>query len=344
MKLNPFGLGEYDGETMAGRSHAKFNPFGEEDSSSDDTSSSSEESAFDFGMIPTFFLNLKMNEFKWIDVFTGPSKKPPQYERLRYYCFHCPDGDEYETVQKVYNHWWTSHSGLETKESFRYFASESAECYFCGERVSFMNVRQHQADFHTLQIPIVLVSQLNIYECAICDYVGNERVAHFQSNHNHFVKTQVLQPFKLTNDALNRILGISVHKRLKCMQCDQIYDTGSEMRNHFNKDHQRVVLLKSVEVEDRRIIDHVICGECGHESKDHEYLGHLAEHFFGKCDSSITDKRDVEEIQAKLNDSNEAYFKSKAVFSNGLVMEKFNLIGTEFDDHDKYEKYMEKYF
>lgn len=217
-------------------------------------------------------------------------------------------------------------------------------------------MKKHQDSLHTLNIPIVLISQTNPYECAICDYVGNDRIEHFETAHGDIMQNDVFNPLKVSDETLNDLLKVVTHKRLKCTKCNTICDTGMEMQKHSIKEHESSATIFE-DFVDYQSID-IICGECNEEIMPINYMMHLMAHYSAfkclECDFAVENVKELsahsDEYHGSMKSTGfttisgmDGYFCTKLVFSNGLVMEKYNLIGTKMDDSQTYVSCMKEF-
>lgn len=281
-----------------------------------------------------------------------------------FYCLYCTKYEPFGSVQLVNNHWWTKHS-TESPKPFRFFVSEMMKCFYCHETNSAMNIKQHHHDFHSDDIPLVAIAGDNQFQCAFCEYVGIELIEHFRATHSDVIGTPAFNPTKLSDDAMSDLLKIDIHKQFQCKWCELVFDTGIQIRKHILDKHtfcptpQQTNWIQPVS-SDTKNINH-ICGGCNQEITSDKCFVHLATHlskyeclgarcaFTGESMKEMlnhnkkvhgTNRSASNRVTKIIDQSAEIYFKTKIIFGNGLVLEKFNLMDTEFDDSASYSDFI----
>lgn len=226
-----------------------------------------------------------------------------------------------------------------------------------------ITIKQHHHDFHSDGIPMVAIAADNQFECGICKYVGNELIKHFKSIHLDVIQSPAFNPTKLSDKTMSNLLKIDIHTRRKCKLCELIFDTEKLLQQHVSDKHtgnsqsaNRIHLLSS----DIKNFNY-ICGGCNQQITPNEYLDHLATHLSKyeclatNCAFSVESLKEMVDhnrrvhgangpdsyLVAKIIDQSAGiFFKTKTIFRNGLVLEKFNLMDTKFDDSRNYSNFI----
>lgn len=294
--------------------------------------------------------------------FADPPSKQSQIKRLKFYCSHCTNYEPFETAQHVNNHWWTKHSMQSPQKPFRFFVSEMLKCFYCHETNAAINIKQHHRDFHSDDIVMVAIAAENQFECGMCKYVGIEMIKHFESIHSDVILTPAFNPAKISDESMSDLLKINIHQRFKCKLCQLIFDTGSLIRQHYHEKHSGTLQQEhciQLSVDMKNI--NYICGGCNQELTSTDYLDHLATHLSkyeclgANCAFSVENLKEMlhhnkhvhgtkgpgsDRVAKIIDQSAEIYFKTKIIFDNGLVLEKFNLMDTKFDDSANYSQFI----
>lgn len=238
-------------------------------------------------------------------------------------------------------------------------------CFYCHEINSAINIKQHHHDFHSDGIPMVAIADNNQFECAICKYVGIDLMRHFESIHSDVILSPALNPTKLSDETMSELLKIDIHIRFKCKSCDLIFETGSLIRLHFLEKHTGTPQqTNSIQLSSDMTNINYICGGCNQEITPDKYFEHLATHstkyecLGANCSFKVeslkemlhhnkqvhvTNGSDSNRVAKIIDQSAEIYFKTKTIFGNGLVLEKFNLMNTQFDDSAVYSNFINRF-
>lgn len=236
------------------------------------------------------------------------------------------------------------------------------KCFYCHEMNPAIHIKQHHHDFHSDDIPMVTIAADNQFECGICKYVGIELINHFKSIHSDVILTPAFNPTKLSDETMSDLLKIDIHQKFKCKLSELIFNNGNLLPQHFLDKHAEFS-AKEISIQlsnDMKNINY-ICGGCNQEITLDDYKDHLAMHLSryeclsANCSFSVENLKVMlvhniqvhgtngprsERVAKIIDQSAEIYFKTKMIFSNGLVLEKFNLMDTQFDDSANYSNFI----
>lgn len=192
-------------------------------------------------------------------------------------------------------------------------------------------------------------------KCAICEYVGDGLATHFKSKHELTVQINNLDPISLTNEMLNKLTGINVHRKRQCGICNELFETDTDIKAHHEKEHEPLE-LNSQKVFDKDSL-YVITGCCQSKLNSHELLDHFANHKFSvlcsKCHFETSQLYEFISHQVTQHDLTKnadflykrflfnRFWRSKLSFGNGLVLNKCNTVKTEFDDSKAFHDLIE---
>lgn len=195
-----------------------------------------------------------------------------------YHCAICHDAGQssslaFGSVSDVHAHWIQHHSNPPMVMPFHFYAVELVSCFYCNFISSFHEVKRHQSKKHEKQ-PLVITSVLDKEKCALCDYIGPDLAQHTKIQHELVLRSNTLNPTRFTDDLLNNLLAIDVHKKHKCGYCANFYETIGEIKSHVIGAHKRPIKYDTF--FDGHSVK-VFTGCCGTVVDLHEFLNHLAD-------------------------------------------------------------------
>lgn len=135
-----------------------------------------------------------------------------------------------------------------------------------------------------------------------------------------------------------------------------VFEWKDAFREHHAEEHPKSEMMyhRFYDTESIRLI-----GDCCQSQVDpNSFFDHLAHHKYAlKCDECTFDSSDPFDFmnhQSQCHDAADIvssmyrkfmhtrYWRSELIFGNGLVLNKFNTQGTEFDYSNKFEKFVEQ--
>lgn len=288
---------------------------------------------------------------------------------VKYRCVHCHDVkhwiETFNALKDVYAHWLSAHTDLAALKPFQYYVIENVSCHHCSTPGTHYELVKHHKNSHP-SLQFAIVSQINRQQCALCPYSGDHIIAHFQTMHKFILKTLSARhlrcidvPFRLSNAQVDAHLNQQLHKKQKCGNCNAIFDTDRELRDHHSKNHntQKLTIKEFYD----SINYHLICNCCKLKIDRYLYLNHI-EHCATsfschKCTFHTNDmvKLVQHDRQAHMyrntfiyrcmqykNRLKRDYLKTRVIFGNGLVLTKQNLLLTKYDDSKQFDVFIDK--
>lgn len=274
---------------------------------------------------------------------------------MTFVCFHCTNSknssDFYtDDIELIYGHWLSAHTDLPKAKPFQFYVTQLVACHFCDVLGTFSEVVEHQKTVHPND-GLIIANQSNRKNCSLCNHVGNLN-AHFEVAHNNILSNETSNPFRVTNEILKEILSIDIHQKCQCGHCATIFETVDELEHHHSMEHSELA-IDSKQIHDEKKAD-LQCGECNLKVNQDEYFRHLEDHSFQfKCSECEFRTKILTELTAhneRVHRNNvvivrseeftqhltDVHCKSKMIFSNGLVLTNFNLMGTKYDKSSEF--------
>lgn len=226
-------------------------------------------------------------------------------------------------------------------------------CYYCRYYGGYSSMKHHLNDKHSDE-QFVVVDRKNRAQCAICHQIEktdfHNLVEHFQSEHSSLLQSFIVNPISWSDDTMNEYREIKVHKKIRCNNCSDLFDTENQMHVHHADSHGRLQLDGPGQEVFTNNIDYLICF-CGQSNiNPNVYFDHVRPHFdqYNKCSVCLRRSTNFNELVSHLKSAHSYELSSKAidackemairdfrrvkfVFGNGLVATPQNLIGTEFN-------------
>lgn len=233
-------------------------------------------------------------------------------------------------------------------------ADENCACFYCEKVDTYQQVRKHQQLLHRNR-SIVIVTPSDRTKCAFCEYSDGNWIDHFETTHKILLQIDAFNPISLTDDILNGLLSIDIHQKRQCGRCNDTFETEHQLEYHTTFRHADEV-ISSIAFHDSGDM-FLICDICNVNIDFEMYLNHLEEHSYDfdclKCDFRCGDLIDLtfhDRHSHRVNSLNfhclqfaerlkRHYFNTKAIFGNGLILNKHNLLNTRFDDYKQF-RYM----
>lgn len=209
---------------------------------------------------------------------------------------------------------------------------------------------QHHEDKHAGQQYAIFHGD-NRDKCGMCQSTSEDLTNHFKINHDAESVPMIFNPVKCSEKSVIELLKIDMKKKYQCRKCRKIFASKNEIVVHFSSAHhgEKVESKEVPDQDHQNIPDHCICGDC-RKKVDYAYLSsHFWKHTYNfQCFNCPYESQDMsnlichemcehnsntadshrESFKRKLKNS---YFDSDMVFSNGLTIKTYNVLGTRFD-------------
>lgn len=299
-------------------------------------------------------LKLKISKIMQVEAEKFPQSQEFTRQNLRYdryivfYCSHCMGVDKctYTDLHAVHQHWIAKHKKLSIE--FRFEIAELMACFTCKTISTFQGLKNHEhSEFAVYDL-------LNRYKCGICKFIGNELVNHFQMEHE--LLANVSNPFQIKGDVLEELLKVRFEKQLQCHHCNKVCATEIDMKKHHSDKHSGKDFL--YEDFNGMPAPRLISGCCKMELAMNGLFEHFENHSridCTKCASMSLNlfklaKHDVNEHSVEKDPLLHLqclirmfYYQTNVIFGNGLIIAKYNLIGTKFDDCRQLDDFIMKF-
>lgn len=249
---------------------------------------------------------------------------------LLYYCGYCSDSNHsistfYSDVDDVYDHWSSTHAKYQNPMPFRFTVAPLVWCRYCDIISTYAGMKKHQAEQHSMK-PFVIKNLIDRTKCGLCHTqcgADNALDTHFHKDHQVVFKANLFNPIALDGNTLNKLVNLKGHLKRKCKHCSKVFEVKSDFYRYHNEKHASLKAETDKYLDNKSI--HLIAGCCEAKLDPAKLFEHFKEH-------NIPSK-----IRLKT-----FYWETKAVFGNGLVLNKHNLIGTIHDDSEGFENFIRK--
>lgn len=160
---------------------------------------------------------------------------------MTFSCVHCSDSDRANessngTIQDVYGHWLSGHTDLKNVKPFWFYVSCHLACFYCDAVCNYQEMVKHHKNNHSDET-FAIVKQPERKKCGLCQYGGDEMVAHFATEHDELLQSTLFNPARLSVGLLGKLFAIDIHKKRQCGRCDIILETQHEMEIHQSSEH-----------------------------------------------------------------------------------------------------------
>lgn len=302
---------------------------------------------------------LAKRDFKWLDTSEEVAMHENTFDKhMLYFCAFCEDSSGKKLkasseIDDIYKHWKHEHSHNDFK-SFKYLVAELVACYYCNTIATFQELKDHVEEKHPNKTFVAIKAFRSTKECALCEFGGEDLVKHTKREHALAMQSNVFNPVPLNALNLWKLHRICIYQKYKCKYCDLVFDTRSEYRDHHTDEHLALELNyeKFFDTESVRLIG----GCCGKPVDLRSFFDHLAnfKHEI-QCEECQFEATDAFEFVCHQVNSHQAakgvksmyeqflrlrYWRSEMIFGNGLALNKFNTIKTEFDYTDRFETFL----
>lgn len=273
-------------------------------------------------------------------------------------CVYCQDDEncpESCNIEEIYAHWLSLHTEIPDVKPFAFsIVVQSSACFYCEKIGTLQQQLKHHKSQHRNR-SIAIVNPSNRKQCLFCGYSGTNWSDHFEINHKMFQQMPAINPFALTQDTLQKLLSIEIHQKRQCGHCEEIFEAEHQLECHTLNEHPNEEIQSKVIKTSQEM--YLICDICTEHLSPDTFLTHLEEHSFefkcSKCEFITDDLVEMEFHENQQHQNNALnshylefterlkshFFRTKAIFGNGLHATKYNLFGTDFDDYNQF-RYM----
>lgn len=291
-----------------------------------------------------------------------PSKISSSFDDLIFCCIYCQNNDNFPNakshdIEDVYAHWLSGHTDLSGHiHPFAFIAIDfNTACFYCDNIGTLQQMLTHQKECHRNR-SIAIVNPVDRNECAFCCYSDSTWLDHFELDHKMLLENDFVNPISLTDELLAELFAIDIHKTRQCLLCMEIFQTQHQFEDHSAREHPEQH-QNAAQIVDAPSKMYLICDVCqGHIESD-AFLNHLEDHTYDftctKCDFSTDDLVNLAFHDNQTHQCNSLnflclqfldrlqrhFFHTKAVFGNGLMLTKHNLLNTSYNDYNEF-RYM----
>lgn len=285
--------------------------------------------------------------------------EPVDQPLVFYYCAHCLDTNESGesiggTINDVYSHWQSAHI---INLPFQFSVAQIAVCHFGDAVGTYRELMKHQQQAHAGE-RLAIVNYQDRTKCGIClKSVGESIVDHFDLEHKTIAQADIFNPMRLSEQQLDELLAIDIHKKRQCGHCEAIFETENEMSIHHSIGHEHETKMSKPYNDNRNPF--LICGYCQQKIDRTAYFSHIKMHpYVFKCwkctyhtndlvtliihDRQLHERDTLNYHCAMFADWVRSHFyKSRIVFPNGLALKASNVLGTKFDESKVFEMFLD---
>ena len=127
---------------------------------------------------------------------------------------------------------------------FQFYAIEFVSCFHCDLIASFYEVKRHHYEAHP-QKALIVTNVLDSKQCALCDYIGYNLAHHTTTKHELVLRSTENNPNRFSEDTLDKLLAIDIHKKHKCGYCAKVCETAGEIKSHIIHDHRMQIKFET---------------------------------------------------------------------------------------------------
>lgn len=238
--------------------------------------------------------------------------------------------DEFERLQE---HWKMHHAS----KKFQFFAIGIAECFYCSRMDTFQKLQYHHDHRHQPE-QFAIVDQLNRTKCGLCQNIlhSTGMAEHFKTNHDKCLFDGIFNPICFTQNEIDWLLKknpvenvpLKTPGELEYMVCGhckcQIDLKKTTLKQHLENDPFK----------------YICCAECKLITDNINQLVSYSELTHRTHTANNQRIRLQSEFKARLK---KHYYRTKLVFSNGLVLFKHNILNTKLDDRKEFFPFVERF-
>lgn len=255
-------------------------------------------------------------------------------------CFYCHktaesngqqnvDFESFDKIENMEAHRAANHGSQE----LQFFAIGAAACFYCDKVDSFQELQNHHRIEHENK-RFVVVDQQCRSNCGLCQKsieFPTEMEEHFKRYHQQYSFNGVFNPICFTQIEVDWLLKLgqnekpdkfSAFERFECGWCREQKDAKtSTLERHLKSDIFSFTCSYRCKFDTKEIKDLI----------DHARKAHPSE------DRSLRFENEFRERLKRI------YFRTKLLFSNGLVMFRQNVLKTKFDDYGVFLEFTEHF-
>ncbi|XP_055302575.1 uncharacterized protein LOC129568553 [Sitodiplosis mosellana] len=220
----------------------------------------------------------------------------------------------FSTVDMMYDHWYAQHK--DSQYPFRFYPVDLIHCNIgeCRYFSTFLGLEKHHNKVHPNEHFVAVQNR----RCVLCPYVGPNLNAHVCNEMKKVLSLKIFNPTRYTEETLAELLELN--RKFECKYCGTTFNTSQEVMAHHREQHGEL-MIQTGKAEKNQIVG-MICGCCQIMVGADMHAKHL---------KSIVEKRwsNLNTWQTWFEQFEIDYLRTKVIFSNGLVVFKQNLIGTD---------------
>lgn len=148
-------------------------------------------------------------------------------------------------------HWMVAHAP--NLRPFQFYAIEFVSCFHCDHIASFYEVKRHHYEAHP-QKTLIVTNVLDSKQCALCDYIGHNLAQHTTTKHELVLRSTENNPNRFSDDTLDKLLAIDIHKKHKCGYCAKVCETAGEIKRHISHDHRLQIKFQTFSDSHRFVV------------------------------------------------------------------------------------------
>lgn len=286
-----------------------------------------------------------------------------------FYCDYCINPNDSSklvsgTLDEIYDHWLASHLDGMISLPFQFHAVDVAKCFHCTEIGTYHDLVEHHKNQHADKF-FAISDRLNIKKCGICQFKDGNLIEHFKSSHESVSPPKTFNPVFYSEEKVTELLNIKAEKTHHCIECCLTFHTHAETYKHFAGVHAENGIEANPFIDSNPFVvfqsqpAYLICGFCAKIVDVNQYLNHFKKHSYNfKCSRCTYRSPDLAQLvfhERKIH-SNDTFsyhcsvfpdwlrnknLNTKMVFTNGLVLKYYNVLGTKFDDSKLFDIFID---
>lgn len=159
-------------------------------------------------------------------------RKP--FSKREWLCFYCAEIKRitFSDINDLHEHWNSDHSD---SKRFRFYSIDLLKCQIgnCNYYSTFKSLKKHYHKSHPKQQFVPILHG----RCALC-LCDDDDMSQHSCSKQHNSKMISSNPILYTNNEIEALQSIHNPKMVKCMICDQVFESRKVMLQHHRECHK----------------------------------------------------------------------------------------------------------
>lgn len=232
----------------------------------------------------------------------------------------------FNTIDELKIHFAAKHS----TEKNLFYAVKTACCFYCDKIDTYARLKNHQ-NFRHNGMNFLIVDEQDRSQCGIChrQFLIDEMQLHFKTEHESALLIGIFSPICIIQNEIEQLINIKIQdenndvaklEKFICGHCNtDLCGTEASLKRHFES-----------------TTFNFQCSKCELVANNLEYLiqHETKQHSIDRHDKHIVD------LKARLK---KYYYRTRVVFSNGLVLFMHNMLSTSFDFRNEFWSFINEF-